>query len=136
MLWSTLVFQRGWFLSTYPSEIFLYGDESTENYWWYKLYIQDMAKDHTDFFSIENISDSRVCPTFRKTSTVETKIPVAVSLAIWTYITQLSFFFSFTIKKNLLLELNAWPFSFSFLQDTYFTQLLNEELYVQCPWVL
>lgn len=43
----------GWFLSTYPNEIFLYSDESTENYWWYKLYTQDMAKDHTDFFSIE-----------------------------------------------------------------------------------
>ena len=51
---------------------------------------------------LKNISDSRVCPTFRKTSTVETKIPVAVSLAIWTYITQLCFFFSFTIKKKFV----------------------------------
>ena len=134
MLWSTLVFQWGDFCLLTPMKssftvmraLKTIGDTSYIHRTWQKTTQISLV--------LKNITDSRVCPTFRKTSTVE--IPVAVSLAIWTYITQLSFFFLSLLKKNLLLELNAWTFSFSFLQGTYFTELLNEELYVQCPWVL
>ena len=33
--------------------MFIYSDEGTKNYWQYELYTRGMAKDHTDFFSIE-----------------------------------------------------------------------------------
>lgn len=74
----------GWFFSTYPKETFLYSDEGTETIAG-TSYIHGTWQKATQIsLVLKNITTSRVCPTFRKTSTIEMKIPVAVSLAMWT----------------------------------------------------
>lgn len=75
----------GWFFSTYPNEITSFTVMRALKLLVVQVICMGHGKKATQIsLVLKNITTSRVCPTFRKTSTVEMKISVAVSLAMWT----------------------------------------------------